>query len=87
MKQTKKQQLCVFKHDWKHYKTCYECGTLRKCERSDKPKWYARIIEQVVVWHNRLHINKELHRHFAGMSKKSVRRVINAIKKSNKQKQ
>lgn len=87
MKQAKEQKSCVFKRDWKHYKTCYECGTLHQCERSDKPKWYARIIEQVVVWYNRSRINKELHRHFAGISKKSIRRIYDEIKKSNKQKE
>ena len=87
MKQTKEQKSCVFKRDWKHYKTCYECGILRQCERSDKPKWYERILEHILVSWERWRINRKLRTKFRGMSKKNLRRVISAIKKSNKQKE
>lgn len=87
MKQTKEQKSCVFKRDWKHYKTCYECGTLRQCERPDKPKWYERILEQILVSWERWRINRKLRTKFSGMSKKNLRRVISAIKKANNQKQ
>jgi hypothetical protein len=80
----KKIKSCVFKRDWKHYKTCYECGTLRKCTRKDKPKWYARIVEQLVVWHDRRCINRELRKKFAGISKKDARRIDDQIKKQSK---
>lgn len=85
MKQTKKQQLCVFKRDWKNHKTCYECGTLRTCTRPDKPKWYERILEQILVSWERWRINRKLRINFRGVSKKGIRRVISAIKKAQQQ--
>ena len=84
MKQ-KKIKSCVFKRDWKNYKTCYECSTRKKCTRSDKPKWYERIIEQLVVSYKRYRISRALGNMFGGISRKSFRRVIDAIKKTNKQ--
>ena len=85
MKQTKKQQLCVFKRDWAHHKTCYECGKLRTCVHPRKPKWYERILEHILVSWERWRINRKLRTKFRGMSKKNIRRVISAIKKAQQQ--
>lgn len=85
MKQTKKQQLCVFKRDWKNHKTCYECGTLRRCTHPGKPKWYGRILEQILVSWERWRINRKLRTNFRGVSKKGIRRIIDITKKATKQ--
>lgn len=80
----KKTKTCVFKKDWKHYKTCYECGTLRKCKRDDKPKWYERIVEQLVIWWYRWSINRQLRSMFGGFSKRDIKRISAALKKTQK---
>lgn len=85
MKQTKKQQLCVFKRDWKNHKTCYECGTLRSCTRPDKPKWYGRILEHILVSWERWRINRKLRINFRGVRKKDIQRIIRLTKKTIKQ--
>ncbi len=85
MKQTKKQQLCVFKRDWAHHKTCYECGILRRCTHPGKPKWYERILEQILVSWERKRINRKLRTNFQGVSKKDIQRIIRLTKKTTKQ--
>ncbi len=83
MKQ-KKIESCVFKRDWKNYKTCYECGTMRKCERADKPGWFGRLTEQIIVGWYRWRINKKLRKMFHGARKKSVQRALHhrAVRKT-----
>ena len=42
----RKYDSCVFKRDWKHYKTCFEC----KCQCTEyRPDLIGRIYEVIVL--------------------------------------
>lgn len=42
----RKYDSCVFKRDWKHYKTCFEC----KCQCTEyRPNLIGRIQEVIVL--------------------------------------
>ena len=85
MKQKISRLGCVCKRDWKSYKTCNECGIRKKCERKDKPNWFGRLIESVVVGWYRRRINKKLRGMFGRMSKNDVRQMHDILKKGAKQ--
>lgn len=70
---------CVFKRDWRFYKTCYECPS--KCTEY-RPKWYARLIEAIVVWWYRKRINRRLKKTFNGirLDLQTIRRIGKKMK-------
>lgn len=85
MTQKKKIDSCVFKRDWRYYKTCNECGIVRQCSRPDKFNWFERIIEQIAVWWYRVRIRRRLGKMFHGVSKRDVKRASYQIKNARKQ--
>lgn len=70
---------CVFKRDWRFYKTCYECTS--KCIEY-RPAWYARLIEAVIVWWYRKRIKRRLNKMFKGV--KLAKPEIRSINKNMK---
>ena len=80
---TKEKLTCVPKRDWRYYKTCNECGIKNKCTRGDKPGWFGRIVETIVVGWYRRKINKGLRGMFGHLDKKTVRRLRDETKKFN----
>ena len=80
MKQKISRLGCVCKRDWKSYKTCNECGIRKKCEHKDKPNWFGRLIESVVVGWYRRRINRKLKGLFGRMSKNDVKRLSDIMK-------
>lgn len=83
--ENKKIDSCVFKRDWRFYKTCNECQTKNKCNRPDKFNWFERIIEQISVWLYRVRIKIRLSRMFKGVTKRDVKRAHYQIKNAQKQ--
>lgn len=54
---------CVFKRDWRYYKTCLECGAKKTCVTYRKPI-YWQLMEAVIVGWKRWRINRKLRRIF-----------------------
>ena len=73
---------CVQKRRWDTYKTCYECGTFKRCKYEKKPNWFGRIIEAITVGVYQLLINRRLKKIFGHASKKSVRRWRDAMRRA-----
>lgn len=82
-----KLKSCVFKKDWRYYKTCYECGMLRECKSEYKPNWRWRIIEAVVVWWKRRQIKRHMRRMFKNTKPsqlKGLKRIAREERKAQK---
>ena len=58
----KKYDSCVFKREWIHYKTCYECPARRTCYHM--PNAFTQIGEAIIVGLYRWRINSKLKRLF-----------------------
>lgn len=80
MEQNISRLSCVRKRDWKSYKTCNECGIRKKCEHQDKPGFFGRLVESVVVGWYRRRINGKLRKMFGRMSKNDVRKMHDIMK-------
>lgn len=80
-----KPKSCVFKKDWRYYKTCYECGMLRECKSEYKPNWRWRIIEAVVVWWKRRQIKRHMRRMFQDTSRRQIKNAMYNARKLKKQ--
>lgn len=55
----RKYDSCVFKRDWKHYKTCFEC----KCQCTEyKLNLIGRIQEAIVLgWYRIVEVEQKLY--------------------------
>ena len=80
MKQKIEKLNCVCKRDWKSYKTCNECGLVKTCEHKDKPNWFGRLVESIVVGWYRWRINRKLKGLFGRMSKRDVHKLNDIMK-------
>lgn len=80
MKQKIEKLTCVCKRDWKSYKTCNECGIMKECEHKDKPNWFGRLVESIVVGWYRRRINGKLRGMFEYVSKKQARKLNDIMK-------
>ncbi len=59
----KKYDSCVFKREWIHYKTCFECTAKKTCV-TWKPNWFAQLGEAILVGLYRFGINRKLRKLF-----------------------
>lgn len=78
-------ETCVFKRDWRFYKTCHECPDRKKCERSDKPGWFARIVETVVVGWKRWQIRRSMRKMFKNSTRRDIKNARYNIRRLGKQ--
>lgn len=67
---------CVFKRDWRYYKTCFECGAKKTCITYRQP-WYWQLMEAVIVGWKRWRIRRKLNPIFRGRTAKQIKRMFN----------
>ena len=75
---------CVAKRNWQHYKTCNECSLCKICYHEDKPHWFGRLIESVVVGIYRWRINRKLKPLFRGRSHQQIKHLLWFSRKAEK---
>lgn len=87
MRQEKVYDSCVHKRRWDIYKTCYECGTFKRCKHEKKPNWFGRLLEAIVVGIYRFFINRKLKTMFGAANKRSVRKWRDVMKRAQAEEQ